>query len=171
MILRSYDLTMTSEFNHITDELVLGSLQSLKNEKLMKEIHATMTVFDYDIPDGYCLSDNIYHWHLWIDDDDTKNNGEIIYSYFLPSAIWIAKMTQNGKVLVHCMFGASRSATIVTAYLMFLNQWDKKTALEYVRKRHYWASPNKEFDQQLSLLEKNMTNPILGTIIDYLGET
>jgi len=165
---------MASEFNYITNELVLGSLESLKDKDLMAEIDSIVTVFDHEIPNEYSLDNKVHHWHLWIDDDENNGNGELIYSYFLPVAVWIAKMTQNGKVLVHCVLGVSRSVTITTAYLMFLNQWDKETALEYIKKHHCWASPNKEFDRQLSILENNIyyhKYPILRTIIDYLGET
>ena len=56
---------------------------------------------------------------------------------------------ENGAILVHCMFGISRSATAVIAYLMkyeFMNYYKAKN---YVDTRRREVNPNKGFLKQL----------------------
>ena len=63
-------------------------------------------------------------------------------------------------VLVNCVAGVSRSATIVIAYLMKYYKLDLKTAFLLVRKRRERICPNKKFmqcllDYELTLFGKN----------------
>jgi len=57
-------------------------------------------------------------------------------------------------VLVHCFAGASRSATIVIAYLMKKNSWTLEHTLEYVKSRRSIVSPHEAFLEQLKKYEK-----------------
>eukprot|EP00727_Mastigamoeba_balamuthi_P004477 m51a1_g14027 putative dual specificity protein phosphatase 1 (396) ;mRNA; r:1120643-1122043 len=82
---------------------------------------------------------------------------EDIAPYF-SQAVEFITLAKNagGKVLVHCAAGVSRSATIVTAYLMIDRRWDLKTALQYVAKRRPIVKPNGGFVRQLQELEKQL---------------
>ena len=60
------------------------------------------------------------------------------------------------KVLVHCSQGASRSATIVIAYLMWSKKMPYKEALEFVKKKRSVIRPNPGFKAQLELFEKEL---------------
>jgi protein-tyrosine phosphatase len=62
----------------------------------------------------------------------------------------------NGKVLVHCYQGISRSATIVCAYLIQFHQMSFITALETVRAGRPQAGPNAGFILQLRRLERQV---------------
>ncbi|RKP27251.1 protein-tyrosine phosphatase-like protein, partial [Syncephalis pseudoplumigaleata] len=60
---------------------------------------------------------------------------------------------QGGRVLVHCMAGISRSATIVIAYLMRKHQWSVDVAMQTVRQSRPIIKPNAGFRRQLALYE------------------
>lgn len=60
----------------------------------------------------------------------------------------------SGGILVHCAAGVSRSATVVTAYLMAKRGMTSSEALEYVRQRRPCVEPNIGFTWQLNVWHK-----------------
>ncbi|KAE8591445.1 hypothetical protein XENTR_v10018450 [Xenopus tropicalis] len=74
--------------------------------------------------------------------------------FFYPAAEFIHKAlnTPNGKILVHCVLGKSRSATLVLAYLMIYQHFSLEDAIRHVAKRRCIA-PNRGFLEQLQSLE------------------
>ncbi|KAL5533195.1 TIF1 [Sanghuangporus sanghuang] len=56
---------------------------------------------------------------------------------------------KRGRVLVHCVQGMSRSASVVAAYLMATYGWSVQQAVQYVRDRCSTAQPNSGFLLQL----------------------
>jgi dual specificity phosphatase 12 len=58
-------------------------------------------------------------------------------------------LSRGGKVLVHCVMGISRSATVVCAYLMVFQRLSASAAIQYVRKRRPEIHPNYGFVKQL----------------------
>ncbi|BFZ01017.1 hypothetical protein BsWGS_04056 [Bradybaena similaris] len=77
---------------------------------------------------------------------------------------------QQGKVLVHCRAGVSRSATVCIAYLMQKQQMSLDAAFEFVVSRRPIIDPNLNFIQQLqrfeaSLRPQQQTNFLLPTFM------
>ncbi|CAF1197495.1 unnamed protein product [Adineta steineri] len=62
----------------------------------------------------------------------------------------------NGRALVHCQRGVSRSSTIVIAYLMHYNKWTVLQAYDYLLARRPEASPNLVLLLQLARYEKEL---------------
>lgn len=60
------------------------------------------------------------------------------------------------NTLVHCHAGVSRSAAIVTAYLMRKNGWGVDQALAFLRARRPRAKPNSSFMNQLKTYEAQL---------------
>lgn len=60
----------------------------------------------------------------------------------------------GGAVLVHCMMGVSRSATVVLAYLVAQRRMPLDEALRQVLKQRSWIFPNDAFTRELLALER-----------------
>jgi len=77
---------------------------------------------------------------------------------YFPYAIQIIEdeLTRGNKVLVHCLAGISRSATIVIAYLMWKYRWSFPTAYEYVKTKRPIIDPNFGFISQLYVYGKDI---------------
>ncbi|CAN2389864.1 Belongs to the protein-tyrosine phosphatase family. Non-receptor class dual specificity subfamily [Pristimantis euphronides] len=77
--------------------------------------------------------------------------------YFRRGAQFIhrALNTPSGKVLVHCVLGKSRSATLVLAYLMIYQGSSLVDAINHVFE-HRCIAPNRGFLQQLQQLEMEL---------------
>ncbi|XP_044193419.1 dual specificity protein phosphatase 26-like isoform X2 [Thunnus albacares] len=101
---------------------------------------------------------------LKLADDSTYFDLDV---YFQPAADFIHKALKSpdGKVLVHCIMGMSRSSTLVLAYLMIYRHLPLKQALQkLIQKRAIY--PNRNFlalllDLDLQLTRKKKTCQIL----------
>jgi len=62
--------------------------------------------------------------------------------------------TLGHNVLVHCMAGRSRSASIILAYLMSKLDMTSADALKYVLKSRVIVNPNKQFKNDLKRFDK-----------------
>ncbi|KAA1109484.1 hypothetical protein PGTUg99_009053 [Puccinia graminis f. sp. tritici] len=60
-------------------------------------------------------------------------------------------LQRNGRVLVHCGDGLSRSPAIMTAYVMASYNVSSETAFHFVQSRRFCVSPNIGFLQQLDV--------------------
>ena len=68
---------------------------------------------------------------------------------------------QGKNVLVHCREGISRSATIVTAYLMRKNQWDVQSSLTHLKLFRPYISPHFFYLVELRHYQEKMRIPDL----------
>lgn len=86
---------------------------------------------------------------------DTWNQN--ITSYFDEAFQFIESAKQsNGKVLVHCVAGISRSPTITIAYLMKTNGWTLCEALAFVKSKRTIVCPNLDFLVELQCFERQL---------------
>ncbi|XVF07090.1 hypothetical protein REPUB_Repub06bG0108300 [Reevesia pubescens] len=67
---------------------------------------------------------------------------------------FIDQSRKEGSVLVHCFAGVSRSAAIITAYLMRTEQLSQEDALESLRQSCEFVCPNDGFLEQLKMFEE-----------------
>ena len=75
------------------------------------------------------------------DHESTKLN-----NYFLKSNNFIDNcIKENGKVMVHCQMGISRSATLVIVYLMNSKKWSLQKSLKFVKDSRPVINPNRGF--------------------------
>uniref|UniRef100_A0A8C5H8W0 Dual specificity protein phosphatase n=2 Tax=Gouania willdenowi TaxID=441366 RepID=A0A8C5H8W0_GOUWI len=98
----------------------------------------------------YYTETGIQYFGVEADDKPTFN----ISQYFCPASHFIheALNHQQNKVLVHCVMGRSRSATLVLAYLMMKHSLTVVDAIEHVRQQRC-ILPNHGFLKQLRALD------------------
>ncbi|XP_072015720.1 dual specificity protein phosphatase 12-like [Amphiura filiformis] len=60
---------------------------------------------------------------------------------------------KEGKVLIHCVMGISRSTSVATAFLMYRDKITRDKALDLIKETRPYARPNDGFMAQLALFE------------------
>lgn len=79
---------------------------------------------------------------------------EDIYPHLDECADYIKSVIdEDGKILVHCSQGVSRSATAVIAYLIKYDKMNFQDAYKFLKDKRYLIEPNNGFRKQLLLYE------------------
>lgn len=94
---------------------------------------------------------------LVIDVDDQQYSD--LSRHFHRTHAFLSQTRLQGNVLVHCMMGVSRSATVLIAYLMQHDGLSHQEAFQLVKSRRGCVQPNKGFTRQLNELEQSLSYP------------
>ena len=139
---------INNELDQITDHVWLGNYESSVQIDNLKKlgIKKILTIMDYT-PPSYKEDDKFIHKIISIADIPVVN----IIKYF---GECIKFIDGEEKVLVHCMAGVSRSASIVIAYIMWKEKKSFQEALEFTSKKRSCVFPNDGFKDQLKMFEK-----------------
>ena len=137
-----------NNMDQITDKIWLGNAKSARNVKDLKAngISKVLSIMS-NPPYIYKETDNILLKYIEIYDKPREN----IIQYFGECLNFIEG---NEKVLVHCIFGKSRSACIVIAYLIWKEKKSLDESLNFVNQRRRMAIPNIGFQKQLIMFEE-----------------
>lgn len=65
-------------------------------------------------------------------------------------------------MLVHCLYGQSRSVTILSSYIMHSKQLGANQAIEYIRAKHHEIFVNDGFQRQLLVYEMILSKRVVG---------
>ena len=138
--------------SEILDFIYLGSEEHSSNSKQLKENNITHIL---NVAKG-CknhFEDEITYKNLQIFDNCEEDITQIFEEAF--EFIERVRM-EGGRVLVHCHAGISRSATIVTAYIMKTQGLSVDEALKIVKERRKCAAPNFGFMLKLMNFESTV---------------
>ena len=148
--------------DQVINNLYIGDINSANDYNLLKSNGITHIV---SCQPAY-VHDNITYHNVHIDDDIAVD----IYSHFYNAVDFIDDaLSNNGKVLVHCYAGISRSASIILAYLMAIKKYTLEDAHDLLLSKRKICDPNPGFMLQLTCFEwalslmpkKYVTNQII----------
>jgi atypical dual specificity phosphatase len=125
------------ELNGITH--ILNVAKEIKDPDMGEEIEVKNRKVEYLAK---------YHWK-WTDTD------EPILAYLRPivkKLNSVIKESSSNHVLVHCMMGISRSASVILAYFIVNHKWSYDQAFEHVVKLAPQINPNPSYQNQLRQL-------------------
>lgn len=143
---------ISTEYNatKITEHIFISDIASVYNKDRLEEdgiTHIITTVLGV----GPMYPESFVYMNIPARDIENQNmEGYFDECYkFIESGI-----EKGGKVLVHCAYGVSRSASIVIAYLIKKNGYTYEEAYEKVKKRRNIIEPNEGFKRQLRLYSR-----------------
>lgn len=138
------------ELQHIIDNIYLGDLAtSVSADNLQTD---GITHIISIINGSYSMyPDKFKYKHIHINDDPWLS----IDNYFDDCIQFIEEcQKENGKVLIHCMCGISRSVTIIGAYLIKKHKLSLNDAIIFLKDKKQNINPNDGFMNQLKKYEK-----------------
>ncbi len=145
-------ISFMPNISKITDKLYLGNYDSAMFKTNLKKLGIThILICGKDLEELY--PKDFTYLTLRLDDSFSED----ILSHFSRSIEFI---DTSNIVLVHCLAGVSRSATIVIAYLMSKYKVKAKTAIEFVKNKRNLINPNINFRLQLEKYESDLSNLI-----------
>ncbi|KAL4245857.1 hypothetical protein ABKN59_008805 [Abortiporus biennis] len=132
----------------IIPRLYLSNFLTARDEKQLQALGVTHVVSVLEHPPKY--SSRVKTLHIALSDTSDTNILDHLdtTTEFIRAAL--AENEEN-KVLVHCLMGISRSATVVCAYLIATQSMHPTEALDYVMERRSIVCPNLGFRKQLEV--------------------
>ena len=131
--------------SQITENIFISDLASSLNKEKLKEngitdILCAVLGFEPAYPDDF----NYMNIHV----RDVDN--EDLFYYFDECSDYINSVIEKGgKILVHCSYGVSRSASLVIAYLIKYQKMSYEDAYKLVKEKRNIIEPNDGFKKQL----------------------
>ncbi|XP_072534286.1 dual specificity protein phosphatase 26 [Salminus brasiliensis] len=159
------DLTAVDE---VWPNLYIGNVAIAQNKTTLKKMGITHILNAAHSKQG-SIGDQSYYGEEFVycgipAEDSSKFDLSV---HFKPASDFIHKALKkkNGKVLVHCIMGVSRSSTLVLAYLMLCHRLTLRSAIQKVIRRRA-IYPNRNFlslllELDTQLQRKRMLCPIL----------
>lgn len=137
--------------SRILDHLYLGDLECARALRRDSDFIRYVLVAAAECRDTFHVQDGVQTLFLDIEDED--NEAEALYDGLHDAMSFINKAKEaHCRVLVHCVAGVSRSASIVIAYLILCEDMTFDQAFRFVQERKPDINPNQGFRQLLSTL-------------------
>ena len=131
--------------SEVFPNVFISSLSTSKNKPFLKSLGIT-----HILPVGFGFKAVFPEdFKYLVLGDIADNPSACIIRVFEQSSAFISQGVLQGKVLVHCQMGMSRSGAVVAAFLMKCHSLRLKEALRTLRQRRPCVKPNKGFMEQL----------------------
>lgn len=146
--------------NEVWPNVYIGDEQTAKDRSMLRRLGITHilnaaegTWNNVDTGPDYYQGMDIVYYGVVAEDVPTFD----LSQYFFSAAKFIHETLGNpqNKLLVHCVMGRSRSATLFLAYLMIYENMVVVDAIEHVKKRRR-IIPNWRFLKQLRELDQQL---------------
>lgn len=139
------DTTLPNHFvgeaTEIIPNVFVGDIVVAKNGKKLNELGITHIINCVaQSCQNYFPNDFIYMKIMMKD-----NPSEDIFCLFYDAIDFIEEATKQGKILIHCKCGISRSTAICIAYIMYKNKCTYRKAFEVLQRNRSICSPNAGF--------------------------
>ena len=136
------------DLSEINENLYLSGIESAYNLELLKKHQITHVINTVSWLDP-AFQDQFEYLNLNLRDVPEENIKDILEdcNKFIENAI-----ENGGKVLVHCVYGVSRSSSIVISYVMHKYSISYQEAYELVKSKRPIISPNSGFTKQLNMV-------------------
>ena len=141
--------------DHVADNIFLGPEGATIDDAWLREKGITRVLTVAAHSDHLTKHASIEYMQIDVDDDPNES----LRPHF-EAAFAFMREDAATNVLVHCVSGISRSATVVTAYLMATRKLPFEAALALVRERRPVASPNSGFQRQLREYAAELLQPL-----------
>lgn len=139
------DNTNIFEADEILPGLYIGSFHSVYDKKKLKSNGITRVI---SVIEGFVPPYPNDFEYLVINAID-NHNSNLIYNFEITNRFINDAFENCEKVLVHCMAGRSRSATIVAAYMIDTFGINVDTTLKLIKTQRPIVEPNLNYKRQL----------------------
>ena len=134
----------SNPIDHIIDNIYLGDFRTADNIDILKEYNITHIInCAFNLPNKY--PEQITYKRLELRDETDQ---PIIEK--LEEAYQFIKENKDKNIFVHCVFGKSRSASVVIFYIMKEKKLNFNEAKNYVKNIRQIVEPNSGFENELN---------------------
>lgn len=138
----------------ITPNIYIGDIHSASSSKLLNELGIKNVICAIKGMDPM-FPNELNYMNLDLIDTELQQISDV----FDDTNKFIEKCISNDeKILVHCVCGVSRSVSIVIAYLMKSQNDTYEQSLNFIKIKRNIAQPNKFFETQLRRYQNSITN-------------
>ena len=143
----------SNPIDHIIDNIYLGDFRTADNIDILKEYNITHIInCAFNLPNKY--PEQITYKRLELRDETDQ---PIIEK--LEEAYQFIKENKDKNIFVHCVFGKSRSASVVIFYIMKEKKLNFNEAKNIVKNIRQIVEPNSGFENELnSYYEEHIKN-------------
>lgn len=161
--MRLISSTPFRDMDRILDHLFLTGLAGVTRDNLIAHNISIIINATYEVP-LLMLPTRIYSVRVPVDDDPEDE----IYPYLHDVTDFMFRAAYEGfRIVVHCLAGASRSTTIVLAYLIKYGKLSLEESFDYVHRGRPCARPNMAFFSQLIRFEKEVRGCTSVKMVEY----
>ena len=130
--------------DHIIDNIYLGDFRTADNIDILRQYNITHIInCAFNLPNKY--PDQITYKRLELRDEPDQPILER-----LEEAYQFIKENKDKNIFVHCVFGKSRSASVVIFYIMKEKKMNFQEAKNFVKNIRNIVEPNSGFESELN---------------------